>query len=378
MTTPEPGHCCGTVDQDGPHGTAAPAPGRSEHAGTDADFARRVLVGSGIAERVEFDAPDEEPFRFRYAARRDLHVELLTVHSSGLRGTFTAGDRTVLVWSTGTGMEVTDGDRVVRAHRGAPVLLPSTGAFDVVVPAGTLRVVAVDAPFTLGVRGIVAGRGHRDATPSLTPDHRAVPAFRSAVEAVAAASVDHDASRERRLSLQVHLVQAVLRAYHPSGRRPVPVGGTRATGFDLDDPAAEVPHATGPAAGTSAAEGQRAATATVERAEAHLAAHCHEAITLDSLCSAIGVGARTLQIAFLRERDTTPMTFLREMRLDRVRLSLAAADPKQTGVAEIAQRWGFRHMGRFSASYQDRFGEYPLETLRWQDPEAGRIQYARA
>jgi hypothetical protein len=29
----------------------------------------------------------------------------------------------------------------------------------------------------------------------------------------------------------------------------------------------------------------------------------------------------------------------------------------------VARHWAFAHLGRFSAAYQQRFGEYPRETL---------------
>jgi len=33
-------------------------------------------------------------------------------------------------------------------------------------------------------------------------------------------------------------------------------------------------------------------------------------------------------------------------------------------VAAVAERWGFAHLGRFSAAYFRRFGEYPKASLR--------------
>ncbi|MBO0983539.1 helix-turn-helix domain-containing protein [Rathayibacter sp. SD072] len=37
--------------------------------------------------------------------------------------------------------------------------------------------------------------------------------------------------------------------------------------------------------------------------------------------------------------------------------------PGTVTVADIAHRWGFAHLGRFSASYAQRFGENPKSTL---------------
>ncbi|UCG61547.1 MAG: helix-turn-helix domain-containing protein [Candidatus Zixiibacteriota bacterium] len=35
-----------------------------------------------------------------------------------------------------------------------------------------------------------------------------------------------------------------------------------------------------------------------------------------------------------------------------------------TTIADVANHWGFWHMGQFSADYRRLFGELPLETLR--------------
>ena len=34
------------------------------------------------------------------------------------------------------------------------------------------------------------------------------------------------------------------------------------------------------------------------------------------------------------------------------------------GVAEVAFRWGFTHLGRFAARYAELYGETPSQTLR--------------
>jgi len=85
--------------------------------------------------------------------------------------------------------------------------------------------------------------------------------------------------------------------------------------------------------------------------------------TTASLAREAGVNERTLQIAFRHHLDMTPTEYLREVRLRRVRDQLQAAEPSTATVSETAARWGFTHMGRFSARYQRRFGEYPSETL---------------
>ena len=86
--------------------------------------------------------------------------------------------------------------------------------------------------------------------------------------------------------------------------------------------------------------------------------------TAASLAGIAGVAVRTLQEAFRRHLGTTPMEYLRQVRLERVRADLLAADPARTTVSEVAHRWGFAHLGRFAAAYGRRYGEHPSRTLR--------------
>ncbi len=72
-----------------------------------------------------------------------------------------------------------------------------------------------------------------------------------------------------------------------------------------------------------------------------------------------------MQEAFRRHLDTTPMAYLRRVRLERAHRELQVTDPAAGGtVAEIAARWGFAHHGRFAALYQGCYGHAPSATLR--------------
>lgn len=94
-------------------------------------------------------------------------------------------------------------------------------------------------------------------------------------------------------------------------------------------------------------------------------AHAAEPLTVEDIAEATGVSVRALQEGFRRFLDTTPMNCLREVRLQRVREELTAADPTSATVTDIATRWGFLHAGRFSVQYRNRFGESPSVTLRY-------------
>ncbi|WP_435120900.1 AraC family transcriptional regulator [Amycolatopsis thermoflava] len=86
--------------------------------------------------------------------------------------------------------------------------------------------------------------------------------------------------------------------------------------------------------------------------------------TTSSLAKATGVAVRTLQRGFREELGVTPREYLNDVRLQRVRDELRARRPEHATVGAIASRWGFPHLGRFSALYRKRFGESPSSTLR--------------
>ncbi|MEU1390940.1 MULTISPECIES: helix-turn-helix domain-containing protein [unclassified Nonomuraea] len=59
------------------------------------------------------------------------------------------------------------------------------------------------------------------------------------------------------------------------------------------------------------------------------------------------VTVRAIQLAFRRHLDTTPLGYLRRIRLYHAHADPRAADPgRGDSVAAIAARWGFAHPGR--------------------------------
>jgi len=86
--------------------------------------------------------------------------------------------------------------------------------------------------------------------------------------------------------------------------------------------------------------------------------------TIAELAAAVAVSARTLQERFSQTLGTPPMTYLRDVRLDRIHAQLLGADPSEIAVGTVAARWGFLHPGRFAAAYKRRFGRSPSTTLR--------------
>ena len=113
-----------------------------------------------------------------------------------------------------------------------------------------------------------------------------------------------------------------------------------------------------------AAPGRTSGTRTVARAVELLRGDPARPWTVGDLASDACTSVRSLQEGFRRSLDTTPLTYLRRLRLERVREDLVTAAPGSVSVSEVAARWGFLHLGRFAAAYAERFGERPSETIR--------------
>ncbi|BFM08842.1 AraC family transcriptional regulator [Halioxenophilus aromaticivorans] len=104
----------------------------------------------------------------------------------------------------------------------------------------------------------------------------------------------------------------------------------------------------------------------VVKAERYLQHNAQRAPTMSELAASAGVSGRALHNAFKKYRNTTPMKYLRELRLQGVKSELQQA-PGHVTVAEIAYGWGFSCLGRFASVYKCRFGELPSSTRRRAD-----------
>jgi len=112
------------------------------------------------------------------------------------------------------------------------------------------------------------------------------------------------------------------------------------------------------------AEGRRAGPTVVGRAIEVMREHPEFPWSIAMLAREVAVSARALHRAFDHADLPPPMTYLRELRLQRVHDELAHADPSAVTVASIARRFGFVHLGRFAAQYRRQFGYGPADTLR--------------
>ncbi len=96
----------------------------------------------------------------------------------------------------------------------------------------------------------------------------------------------------------------------------------------------------------------------------YLHAYPQQPIRMTELCAIAQVSERTLQNHFKRELGMTPMSYLTGQRLHGVHRELWRADPSTTSITDVANHWGFWHMGQFAADYRRLFGELPSTTLK--------------
>jgi AraC-like DNA-binding protein len=85
-------------------------------------------------------------------------------------------------------------------------------------------------------------------------------------------------------------------------------------------------------------------------------------LSMARLTAAAGMGSRALQRNFREYVGTSPHEYVQWIRLGRAHDDLAAG--AGATVTEIAFRWGFTHLSRFAAAYQERYGVAPSATLR--------------
>jgi transcriptional regulator GlxA family with amidase domain len=93
-------------------------------------------------------------------------------------------------------------------------------------------------------------------------------------------------------------------------------------------------------------------------AVAFIETHAAETLSAGTIASAADLSIRDSQLQFLAHFGVAPMQYVRQLRLEGARAELSAV-PARNDVGAIARRWGFAHLGRFTDTYIDHFGEAP-------------------
>ena len=127
---------------------------------------------------------------------------------------------------------------------------------------------------------------------------------------------------------------------------------------------------------TMVPEGWRQHMRIRDRAIGFIEQRIDDAITVADVCEAVGVSWATLDRVFRRHVGQSPKRYIRSLRLQRVRQELLQ-DRASRPIADIANRWGFWHLGQFARDYRKQFQELPSDTARLRDRSARPIKLAR-
>jgi AraC-like DNA-binding protein len=115
-----------------------------------------------------------------------------------------------------------------------------------------------------------------------------------------------------------------------------------------------------------ARQGVGSATASFIVAECHriVAASGPQPPGIDALCQRLRTSRRTLQNSFRQVADTTPVHYLRSIRLNTLRQRLMASPAAELSIAQAATDLGFDHLSHLGRRYKTLFGELPSRTVR--------------
>lgn len=110
--------------------------------------------------------------------------------------------------------------------------------------------------------------------------------------------------------------------------------------------------------------GRQIRVRALKRALEVIGDRCHEPVSIAELQAVAGVSARTLLSAFKEEYGLSPKAYLQVYRLREVHRELLRAGGSGSTVSDVANRWGFWHMGQFAADYKAMFGQLPSASLK--------------
>lgn len=94
--------------------------------------------------------------------------------------------------------------------------------------------------------------------------------------------------------------------------------------------------------------------------------HLKKDISVEQLAKLAHMSSRSLYLLFERKAGTTPKSYIRQRKLEQIHQQLSSSPARVRNITEIAMDYGFMHLGRFSESYRNEFGELPSDTLRRQ------------
>jgi AraC family ethanolamine operon transcriptional activator len=89
-----------------------------------------------------------------------------------------------------------------------------------------------------------------------------------------------------------------------------------------------------------------------------------DVLTISDLRRSTGASERTLHYAFAERYGLPPARFMKAYRLNGARRDLGRLASQEAKISDVANKWGFWHLGQFAKDYRRWFGELPSETSR--------------
>ncbi|MGI9240067.1 MAG: helix-turn-helix domain-containing protein, partial [Verrucomicrobiales bacterium] len=107
----------------------------------------------------------------------------------------------------------------------------------------------------------------------------------------------------------------------------------------------------------------RSRTRAVKKALDIIADRADEPVSVAEIARLTEVTDRTLRYAFEESYGISPKQYLQAYRLNRVHRQLRQARREGENVSDVANSWGFWHMGQFAKDYRRMFGALPTQTM---------------
>jgi AraC-like DNA-binding protein len=100
----------------------------------------------------------------------------------------------------------------------------------------------------------------------------------------------------------------------------------------------------------------------VARAQKFIMENLTDSISISAIARASFASQSSLYRAFHEVLDETPQSFIRKLRLNRIRHDLASEAEASCTITLLANKWGVGEPGRFAGWYRELFGELPSHT----------------
>src|SRR5262249_8532625 len=89
-----------------------------------------------------------------------------------------------------------------------------------------------------------------------------------------------------------------------------------------------------------------------------------EILSIGDLCRIARASERTLDNAFMERFGLSPALYMKIQRLNGARHDLSGEHEPSMNIADVANKWGFWHLGQFARDYRSWFCELPSATYK--------------